>query len=276
MRFSTLSVALGASSAMASAIPRDECFASHHEVLADYADCGSRAALSQCIATLTSAADTAALQACYSSAGCSDAAASREARYALERCEELQVYGDLRRRHSEMLAATAAPGMPLITQAPSLHARSAAKGDNCFTTETHTTKICPVEINNGKATTQPCHDGPVETKSCRSGWICTEDTNGTDICMEKVDKLDIGGIIIAIVFSVAIVAAIGYLTFASCSESRAQKKMAARAEATALARAATKKKRAEEVRAPLMAQQQPPAEYQPQGGVNPFGDSQPH
>ncbi|KAJ6790049.1 hypothetical protein PWT90_03960 [Aphanocladium album] len=279
MRFSTLSFALGAaSSAVASAIPRDDCFTTHHDDLAEYAECGSRASLAQCLAQLTSASDAAALESCYASAGCSASEAAVEARYALERCVELETYNDLRRRHSGMLRATPAAGariaeMATMTPAPALVARENAQGNDCFTTQVHTTKICPGVVGG---TSQPCHNGPVTSKSCRSGWICTEDPNGTDICMTKVDKLDIGGIIIASVFSVIIVAGVGFLIFMSCAESRAQKKMKARAEATALARAATKKKRAEEVRAPLMAQQPHQPEYQTQGGVNPFGDGQPH
>lgn len=275
MRASILYMALGAA---ASVIPRDDCFATYHAAVADGAKCGSPATIAQCLAQLTSASDGAALEGCYTSAGCSASDAAREAAYAVDDCSKLQVFGDLRRRHEAMMRATPAAAaidvaaMAAMTPPPALVRRENAQGDDCFTTEVHTTKICPGFVDG---TSVACHNGPVTAKSCRSGWICTEDPNGTDICMTKVDKLDIGGIILAIVFSVIIVAGIAFLIFMSCAESRAQKKLKARVEATALARAATKKKRAEEVRAPLMAQQQQP-EYQAQGGVNPFGDSQPH
>ncbi|KAJ4155894.1 hypothetical protein LMH87_001117 [Akanthomyces muscarius] len=262
MRFSALAFALGAA---ASAIPSsDLCFRDHHDDIADFADCGSRDALSQCFAQLPSGADLAALEGCYAAAGCSADDAAKEAGYALDRCTDLQREGELRRR---MAAA-------MITPAPVLAIRENAQGDDCFSTEVSSEKICPGFVSG---TSLPCTTGPVTAKSCRSGWICTEDPNGKDICMSKVDKLDIGGIVLAIVFSVIILAGISFLIFMSCAESRAQKKMNARAEATALARAATKKKRNEEVRAPLMAQQQQQPEYQAQaGGVNPFGDGQPH
>lgn len=266
MRFSALAFALGAA---ASAIPSsDLCFRNHHDDLADFADCGSRDALSQCFAELPSGADLAALEGCYAAAGCSASDAAREAGYALDRCTDLEREGgELRRRMAAM-----------ITPAPVLlAARENAQGDDCFSTEISSQKICPGFVSG---TSLPCTTGPVTAKSCRSGWLCTEDPNGKDICMTKVDKLDIGGIVLAIVFSVIILAGISFLIFMSCAESRAQKKMNARAEATALARAATKKKRNDEVRAPLMAQQQQQQqqpEYQAQtGGVNPFGDGQPH
>lgn len=290
MRFSTLSLALSSFSAvMASAIPsQDDCFAVHRNALAEYAECSSasRATLSQCLSTLTNAADKAALEACLVSAGCSAAEASLEAEHLTARCTELEVYSDLRRRHNDaLLAATPIPKvaagvLPRITAPAVLHqVRSAARGDACFTTDITSTTICPVDINNGRATTQSCRPGQATSVACRPGWICDEDPNGTSICMEKVNKLDIGGIILAIIFGVVIVAGVGFLIFMSCAEGRAQKKLAARAEATALARAATKKKRADEVRAPLMAQQQQQPEYLQQGpgGVNPFGDAQtPH
>ncbi|OAA54655.1 hypothetical protein ISF_08256 [Cordyceps fumosorosea ARSEF 2679] len=257
MRFSILALAVGAGASAIPASPND-CFREHHDALAQYAECGSQPSLSTCLSQLAAdAADATAVERCYT---------SRHAQQALARCDELAAV-ELRRRTRDEAARA------LITPAP-IAARENAQGDDCFTTEISTQKICPGFISG---TSFPCTMGPVTAKSCRSGWLCTEDPNGKDICMSKVDKLDVGGIIISIVFAVIVVGGISFLIFMSCAESRAQKKMKARAEATALARAATKKKRAEEVRAPLMAQQQ--EEYQTPGGsgsVNPFGDGQPH
>lgn len=89
--------------------------------------------------------------------------------------------------------------------------------------------------------------------------------------MKKTNALDIGGIIISIVFGSFIVIGIGYLAFAGCKERRHHKRAAAKAEAVALARAATKKQRSQEARAPLMQQQQP----DPTNIPNPFQDG-PH
>ncbi|XWW96088.1 hypothetical protein V2A60_004058 [Cordyceps javanica] len=288
MRFSILALALGAA---ASAIPGsssssslEDCFREHHDDLAlSAAECGSPPAVSRCLSRLGTDVDVDAttVEACFASAGCSSDEAARQARHALARCDEIQAEKalELRRRRAEAAA------MAMITPAPNplrvLAARENARGDDCFTTDVHDEKICPGFVSG---TSQPCHQGPVTAKSCRPGWICTEDPNGTEICMTKVDRLDIGGIIIAIAFSVFILAGIAFLIFMSCAESRAQKKIKARAEATALARAATRKKRADEVRAPLMGghhqqqQQQQTTEYHPAQGasVNPFGDGRPH
>lgn len=274
MRPSTLSLAL-ASSAVASVVPSDDCFARFHEDLADYAQCGSRDAIASCLSQLVRASPDvkSSLESCYATNGCSAPGAADEAAFALSRCDEMKVFEDLRRRHGAMLAAEAA-GMPSITAAASLARRTSetAKGDDCFDIGSKDVKVC---THNTADNTKDCHMAQQTTKTCRDKWICTEDPNGADICMAKVDTLDVGGIILAIVFAVMVVGGIGFLTFMSCRESRAQKKLTARAEATALARAATKKKRAEEVRAPLMAQSQSQPQYQ-QEGANPFGDGQPH
>ncbi|KAM3506925.1 hypothetical protein MY11210_007356 [Beauveria gryllotalpidicola] len=273
MRFAALAFALGAAaSVIPSSTTPDDCLRQHHDSIALHSECAARLALSHCISQLPSAPAISSLEACYRAAGCSEPDAYKEAAAALPRCQQLAAEAaadDLRRRMAVMI--TPAPMFPL----PIIAARENAQGDDCFTTEINTQKICPGVVDG---TSQPCREGPVTAKSCRSGWLCTEDPNGKDICMSKIDKLDIGGIICAIVFSVILLGGISFLIFMSCAESRAQKKLNARVEATALARAATKKKRAEEVRAPLMAQQQQQhTEYQTQGGsVNPFGDGQPH
>ncbi|KAM3520967.1 hypothetical protein NHJ13051_006531 [Beauveria bassiana] len=274
MRFAALAFALGAAaSAIPSSTTPDDCLREHHDAIALHSKCAARLALSHCISQLPSAPAISSIEGCYRDAGCSEFDAREEAADALPRCQQLaaDAADELRRRMAVMI--TPAPLFPL----PVIAARENAQGDDCFTTEISTQKICPGFVSG---TSQPCRQGPVTAKSCRSGWLCTEDPNGKDICMSKVDKLDIGGIICAIVFSVILVGGISFLIFMSCAESRAQKKLNARVEATALARAATKKKRAEEVRAPLMAQQQQQqqhTEYRTQGSsVNPFGDGQPH
>src|SRR5699024_2200420 len=90
---------------------------------------------------------------------------------------------------------------------------------------------------------------------CSPGLMCTIGAGNEDICMRKHDSLDIGGIIIAIVFGVLITLGLGTLTFLCCRDRRQQKRLAAKAEAVALARAQTKKKRAQDQRTPLMQQQ---------------------
>lgn len=132
------------------------------------------------------------------------------------------------------------------------------------------TKSCPVTSADGKQTTLSCFPTEVATSSCAPGLMCTHDSRGDDICMELKNMPEIDGIIIAIVFAVLVAAGMGYLVFMCCRDRSMQKKLAAKAEATALARAHTKKMRSQEARAPLIRQTS--AQGQPAAGGNPFAD----
>ncbi|KAJ6445450.1 srpk [Purpureocillium lavendulum] len=130
------------------------------------------------------------------------------------------------------------------------------QGTLCFTTSTTTTTSCPLTTSGKHVLTQTCFPTAVPASECKKDLMCTIDSNNEDICMHRRDALDIGGIIIAIVFAVLITLGLGTLTFLCCKDRREQKRLAAKAEAVALARAQTKKKRAQEQRTPLMQQQQ--------------------
>ncbi|UNI19281.1 hypothetical protein JDV02_005475 [Purpureocillium takamizusanense] len=150
-------------------------------------------------------------------------------------------------------------------------------GTLCFTTSTTTTTSCPLTTSGKHVLTQTCFPTAVAASECSPGLMCTIGAGNEDICMRKHDSLDIGGIIVAIVFAVLITLGLGALTFLCCRDRREQKRIAAKAEAVALARAATKKKRAQEQRTPLMQQQQ--QQHQAgglgsgRGSPNPFNDA---
>lgn len=76
------------------------------------------------------------------------------------------------------------------------------------------------------------------------------DNSNETICLVK-KEMDTAGIIIAIVFAGALALMMGYLTFMCCRDKKEQKRLAAKSEAVALARAATKKQRAAQ-RQPLI------------------------
>ena len=86
--------------------------------------------------------------------------------------------------------------------------------------------------------------------------------------MDLQDTLDTAGIVVAIIFGVIITAAVGTITFLCCKDRSEQKRLAAKAEAVALARAATKKQRNNQERAPLVSRNV-------SGGTNPFQDQPP-
>ncbi|KAF5122218.1 hypothetical protein E5D57_012691 [Metarhizium anisopliae] len=256
----------------AAALPRNECFRVHSKALAEYTDCGNQAAVSRCLASLSSF-EPSDLEPCYTNAGCSASQAALEARYITTRCQEYSSGNELRKRFRAALEPVRAT--QAVVAAAHLAARATTtpapvrKGADCFSASEFDTSSCDVATENGKAVTRTCTPSKGTSSDCLSGWICTVDSTHQDICMKK-QPIDTGGIIIAIVFAAFFAIGLAYLTFACCRERKHHKRVAAKAEAVALARAATKKQRSQEARAPLMQQTQEAS------SPNPFQDQPSH
>ncbi|PKS06698.1 hypothetical protein jhhlp_006772 [Lomentospora prolificans] len=146
----------------------------------------------------------------------------------------------------------------------------ASQGTECYQTSTATESICDPTGN--------CEQRAVEKVKCLSGYLCRMDSKGTTTCMEKVNTLDTGGIIVSIIFAAAIVLSIGMMTFFCCRDRAQQKKLNAKAEAAAIAKASSAGTRARNVsdRQPLMTSQPENTQgYGPEGGApqpDPFND----
>lgn len=241
------------------AMTKNECFSSHGAGLAAFSGCAQRADLAECFVGLAGTADTDVEQ-CFVQAGCTPDDAALEARLTLDRCDEWVRAHELRRRApSADFAQVTVP--PVFARQNTIR--------ECFMTSFVETSVCPVETNNGAVTTRDCTTTSIARSSCSPGLTCSLDSQGEDVCMELQNALDTAGIIIAIVFGVAIASAIATITYLCCKDRRENKRLTAKAEATALARAATKKQRAADVRAPLMSEQAAPG---PSGNADPFGD----
>lgn len=281
-----LSTAFFASGAMAAVLGRSNddwsCILDNRRDMAADASCGDFPALSLCFSQLESASPP-ALADCYSQAGCSSIEAYNLATGAAQRCSVLFREVELRRRSRGELDAR----VPLPTAAPDLAAttafwdqdifpRTAATGEDCFTTKTTKTRHCDLETaDDGKVNTQTCfsREGPVS--ACAPGKICSMDRSGTDICMDLKNNLDVAGIIVTVIFGVAIVLGIASITYLCCKDRKEQKRLHAKAEATALVRAATKKKRdadARSQRAPLIQAHQERQRDASTGSTDPFHD----
>ncbi|KAF4976038.1 hypothetical protein FZEAL_7256 [Fusarium zealandicum] len=245
MRFS-YSAILFAGNALA--VTQQECFADFSADLAAFADCANTGALTHCLSQLEKF-DDAAVKNCYTSTGCSDDDAAVEAHRTVERCEELVKAGDLKKRYQAAPLPTLLPrAEPAVTNA--LKKRAPKSGTECFTTTKTSTESCPLETKDGHVKTVTCFSTDITTSECSEKMICTTDASHNDICMEKVE-IDTAGIIIAICFAVGAALMIGYLTFMCCRDKKEQKRLVAKAETVALARAATKKQRAAQ-RQPLI------------------------
>ena len=275
------------------ALSRPECFSAHGGALAAYSDCGKQASLNDCFAHLSSySIDD--IEVCFITAGCSPDTSLIEARFALDRCDEWARASELKRRFRAYVphlpARTAAPGVDRVGSSPNPRSTGGialnvlfgrqenSKITECYTTSTVDTTSCDVETSNNRLHTKSCSSVQEPRSDCKPGLTCTKDKEGEDVCMELQNALDTAGIIIAIVFSAALALGAGTLTYLCCKDRRQQKRLTAKAEATALARAATKKQRANEARTPLMRQQDgaaapsSPLATAPLGGHDPFGD----
>lgn len=259
-------LALFAGSSLAAPASLADCLTSNAAHLADLSTCTTdRSLLAHCLSNLDPPAAREYIASCHIDAGCSPEDAASEAQSALDHCHDMVSGADLRRRDFGY--------MPLLGR------QASQTGGECLETYTVDTTTCDVATNDGQVSTGACRDTTAERSSCKAGKTCSMDSSGTDICMDLHDDLDVAGIVIAIIFASAIVIGIGALTFLCCKDRKEQKRLHAKAEATALARAATKKKRAAEARTPLMAQQHHQASAGPDtsalggGGSDPFHDA---
>ncbi|KAF7550823.1 hypothetical protein G7046_g7896 [Stylonectria norvegica] len=243
-----------------------ECLANNAIELVDAAECGpdaaslDRASIVRCFQQLQTF-EPSDVSACYAAAGCSSSEAEKEAGLTLSRCQDISREGDLRKRYPGVFL----PRADATTAAAASKASGSRRtGTDCFTTGRTSTTSCITTTSKGVEHTGSCVPTEVTTSSCAPGLLCTLDTAGTNICMDKHDGLETSGIVVAIVFGLLITAGVTTLTFLCCKDRKQQKRMVAKAEATALVRAATKKQKTREAR-PLMSRN-------PSGGSNPFQD----
>ncbi|VUC26211.1 unnamed protein product [Clonostachys rosea] len=258
--FPTIYLASGAIAAVVA--PQNDqpnCVLYHRAEMAEEAECGNRDTLKTCFEKLETQA-VPQLEECYKSAGCTDDKASILALGAEDRCLTKIAGGELRKRTRGELDARApeptymARAEDLLENAPGLLGRATTSsantdtmsGSSCVTASL--TKVETCESKSGGGST--CSNVEQTSWVCTPGWTCSFNVEGTHICMVLHNSLDIAGIIVAIVMAVGAIAGIVTITYLCIQNKKEQKRLSAKAEATALARAATKKKRAAE-RTPL-------------------------
>ncbi|KOS21796.1 hypothetical protein ESCO_002017 [Escovopsis weberi] len=279
MRFSGATALLLGSGALAKDLM--PCLATKAAQLAQDSGCADQPSLLECLAHV-SGTNAPEVATCLRDAGCIVGGAAAEAALSIFRdCTSPGSSGSRssavqkRSRDSATLpqqtpqlavhaahdAANNLAAMPTPAAAHGLAERDGTL--QCLITETVSTHTCSVETKGNRLKTISCYETQVAKSRCAPGLMCSMDPTGADVCMKMHNTLDVGGIIISIIFGVSIVIGVSALTFMSCKERSYQKKLEARAEATALARAQTKKQRAEQ-RSPLMRQGE--------GGGDPFHD----
>ncbi|KAK0718060.1 hypothetical protein B0T26DRAFT_645974 [Lasiosphaeria miniovina] len=235
---------------------RPECVQARSAELADAAACGDRGSLNYCFSSLSQTltprgvALVPAVERCFVAAGCTGAEAAIEAQWVVRVCDDSdktspsQVEADLRRRRSAARAAAA--GMPVLREAglPTLlAARQAAAGPTtaapaiannsptgspspCSTETVIDTTSCPVQsTGDGAGKKLACFPAKATMQVCREGLICQFDKAGAGSCMYKQTSLGLAGIIIAIIFAVAVAASVFGVCFLCCKERRVQKRL---------------------------------------------------
>ncbi|PHH52910.1 hypothetical protein CFIMG_008327RA00001 [Ceratocystis fimbriata CBS 114723] len=122
---------------------------------------------------------------------------------------------------------------------------------NCSSLTSFKSKVCTTESG-----TSSCSSTTITTAECMDGYLCK--TGG---CMKLRNSMDTAGIIVAICFASFIAISAGLICFYCCRERSYEKKMAARAEAEAIAKAAAMDRKKAD-RQPLMSDQNNPFQDQ--------------
>ncbi|CRK25084.1 hypothetical protein BN1708_014129, partial [Verticillium longisporum] len=232
-----------------------ECVHGKGAALAELASCGHEGSLAYCFTSLPAFFEASDLESCLVNAGCTPAEAAIEALWTLKRCEravgntksgeaDSNEVADLRRRSPQAAAAAT----PATTPSPTLAAAAdgfAFDGTSmrpCSTTTTKSTTICPIQTTGTAAGAQlSCFPTEVLKAKCADDMWCAKKPGH---CKVLNNKLDTSGIVVAILFSGAIVVAALGMCVLCWRDSKRQKGIRARAEAAALAAREREKKRA--------------------------------
>ncbi|WYZ42672.1 hypothetical protein EsH8_VI_000371 [Colletotrichum jinshuiense] len=252
------------------------CLRSRNVQLAKLADCGEPGSVAHCLEMLKDDFSQADIEACYINAGCEVAEAIIESQWTLDRCDDGgSIAAELRKRHVPIFARQTTEA----TTAAAETAAATATGTGtktklvCSTTTTKSTTLCPVVTTGakkGKTIKEGCFPTQVAFATCAAGLLCRNDPGGNPSCMELNNTIYGGGIAVALFFAVVITGAIAMITFLCCRESKQKKRIAAKAEALAIAKAAAVNAKRPTVQVhsadhhdnqPLMSHGQPAAGY---------------
>lgn len=246
------------------------CLRVHADQITNIVSCADASLVTSCLASQRNGFPVSALESCIVASGCTEDQAAVGADVLADLCDVSEA-DDLRKRDDAAAPPsqrTVAPS-PAVTKVPTVAKRQDNDADkattekearpsdtDCYQTSMIETEQCTMGEGGSK-----CSTINLEKVRCRDGWLCSVSREGGTSCMERIDDLDTGGIIVAIIFGAAIVIGLGLMTFFCCKDKREQKKLAAKAEAAAIAKSSNVGSKARKVsdRQPLMAQGPPGA-----------------
>ncbi|KAL0936277.1 uncharacterized protein CTRU02_208492 [Colletotrichum truncatum] len=245
--------ALLATTASALSPARLHCLRSRNSELSRLGTCGMAGSVAHCLDMIPDDFTQADLEACWVHAGCDHAEAVVEAQWALDKCDEYgNLAAELRLRHVPIVARattdttdTATAATTAAATATGTAATATGTGSSstkvCSTTTTVSTTACPsytTGSKSGQAMKSGCFPTMASYATCAAGMLCSNDT-----CIVKQNSLTGGGIAVALFFAVSITGAIGIITFLCCRDRKNRKRIMAKAEAAAIAKASAVGKR---------------------------------
>ncbi|GKT63293.1 hypothetical protein ColTof4_05122 [Colletotrichum tofieldiae] len=254
------------------------CLRSRNLELARLAACGEPGSVAHCLDMLPDEFTQTDLERCYIHGGCELAEAIIESQWTLDRCgDDGKVPAELRKRHVPVMARQTTAATTAAEAANTATATGSKTHSTlvCSTTTTKSTTQCPVVstgVRKGQTLKDGCFPTQVVYATCAAGMLCKDDIAGKPSCLQLDNTVYAGGIAVALFFAVAITGTIAWITFLCCRERKQKRRIAARAEAAAIARQSAKRPTVQVQNAdsqPLMSHGQPAAGYDAHG---PFGD----
>ncbi|KAI1846600.1 hypothetical protein JX265_009096 [Neoarthrinium moseri] len=268
-------------SLVAASAAQSECLQSKAKELAVRSQCGDKKFLLKCFQTASDLALENTVQDCLTRAGCTDKAAASEASYLLTLCDGKS--DELRRREREealaarnnVRAVDAVAAATTTTDSASIETGAGAGiAARQTTTAATSSSIGPCSTETITAVTsyyEGKNDYTVQTKTtsvCNAAYFCTRDNDGNDLCMVRQDGMTLSGSIVGIFLAIVLTAIIATVIFLCCRDRKEQKRIRARAEAAAIAKAnAIESRRPEASQAARSMSQN---NHGPSGGPNPF------
>ncbi|KAI9738082.1 MAG: hypothetical protein M1818_005510 [Claussenomyces sp. TS43310] len=199
-----------------------ECNDLSLEQVTETIDCGSPSDILNCLFSVAESPEATQvndLQRRLEDIGCPAQQAQRGALWIASDCDN-EMMGELRKRAD---AATTAAAAAATTAAPTT---AGSTGLVCLATTDIPVTWCTTTTANNSPTSS-CVTTSTPRSSCAAGLICATPSAGTVICMERSNHLTLSGLIVTIVFGVALAFMIGSMIF-MCCRSRRESRAAAR------------------------------------------------
>ncbi|KAI1133200.1 hypothetical protein F5Y10DRAFT_131215 [Nemania abortiva] len=204
---------------------RSICVRQNAPLLAEAAACGNRISLQSCLLDAPNFVTLDDLQRCFIDANCAIAEATSEAIMILGNCDGSNSAPELRRRGPEALPAeTSTPQInnksPESTSPATATSTGLTMPSECSTARMISTTVCPVtSLGKDNFSNLPCTSTILATIECAATNICFDDGS----CTPRDSPISASGIVVAIIFALAVTAVVAVLLFFYAKERKARR-----------------------------------------------------